>query len=102
MTTSACAHICLACQHNTYPHIRRIGAFEFPSHAGTDPQDNDEDSPDQPLPLYVLAEVGLAHTLPDSVSVQVRLHLLDGRYQVCLLYHTQVGSVACSRHTLHT
>ena len=38
-------------------------------------------------PVWVPAETGIDHTLPDQVMLQVRLHLVNGRYQVRPVLH---------------
>ena len=37
---------------------------------------------DSPAAEWVPSVEGTDHTLPDGVMLQVRLHLVDGRYQV--------------------
>ena len=46
--------------------------------------------------VYIPSEIGLPHILPDGVMVQVRLHLVNGRYQVRLYQLVQPSVVAVS------
>ena len=45
-------------------------------------EEEDDDGFGDALPEYIPSEIGVAHTLPDGVMMQVRLHMVAGRYQV--------------------
>ena len=53
-------------------------------------QGDDLNATPLPLPEYVPSSGGLTHDLPDGVMVQLRLHLVNERYQVCDLHHAHI------------
>ena len=82
--TTICAHICecvythtSVCTPIELPVIRMMhSSFKFHTQG-----DDLTASPIQ-LPEFMPNAGGLMHHLPDGMLVQLRLHLVDGRYQV--------------------
>ena len=61
--------------------------------------EDDEAATPPALPAFIPSGAGTTHTLPDTVLVQVRLHMVGGRYQVsCVTRIDSRHSIACVPH----